>query len=166
MIYSQCEIIKNLNFEIEQAEVKRERNVTEIQNIFQNTISDADKKCNEQIHALFTNGRERKIEQWHHIKLNLSKLMFNSTLVDSCKSIIVGDIHKWLNNSCQGDVYLFEYSPQTEEDQPIRSSYLNSTSNNVKGRAGTAVEKYPDANNIVVYFENASDAMNFKLTWC
>lgn len=176
MIRSQCSLEKDKMFTIARATENKTRKLVEMKKIVEEIKSNHTVEVEKAVrdyenatYALLKDARENGVGEWHSIKMNMNKVMFNSTLANGDRrATVLKEIHEWLEANCRFDVFVFEYTPTKEDDDDITYSTGNAlkSSSNWEEEVEPAVEEYPDHTNVSFYFQDNGDAMNFKLTWC
>jgi hypothetical protein len=139
MLYSQIKLEEKRRVEIREINKEREDRVQVVNKTFE---QDRD--------ALLRVAKERNIYEWKVIRVSLSKLAFGSNLRGQVQARICAEISEWIEDNCNGDVFLFVYEKADD--------YLEECADDDEGDVGGRA--------LLVYFSDESDAAIFKLAWC
>lgn len=139
MLYSQIKLEETRRDDIRAANKIREERIEAINKTFE-----------EERDALLKVAKDRNIYEWNVVLVSLAKLAFGSSLRGQVQQRICGEISEWIEDNCNGDVFLFVHEKSDD--------YLEELSDDDEGNVGGSA--------LLAYFSEDSDAMNFKLAWC
>lgn len=163
MIYNQLKIEQEREQAIHNAYLKREAIYTEANKECDDACTRARDEAEERLEAILDLGRKRNIYDWTVVKVNMSKLALGSTIRSRRQGAYTEQIHDWLEDNCEADVFVFEHE-RDDEYLPDDSNQAVGSISPVATKAGSSPH-FSGAHKMLVYFEDKDEAFKFKLAW-